>query len=344
MKRREFITLLGGATMWPLAASAQQAEGMTHVGVLGPNPEATLARIGYQAFSTELQKLGFTQGKNLQLDYLRTDQGMDLAVARGRELVAAKANVIVAIGPEISLRAALAPNSGLPIVILAFNYDPIARGYVESLAHPGGNITGLFTRQPELAVKQLQLLAEAFPGKDRLGVLWDDQTAEQFASAEQEAQKMQLAMTSIKLMSSPYDFEKAFRTAEDNGVQILLVLSSPLFAPQQGNRRPGNAVPASRDVDLQILCRGRWFDVLWRGHRAALSPGRGLRRQNPARCEGVRSPRRAGKQLRTHAQLENRQSNGLHVANFNPAPRQRGDRIGAALLRRTLSANGPKMG
>ena len=116
-------------------------------------------------------------------------------------------------------------------VIMAFNYDPIARGYVESLAHPGGNITGLFTRQPELAVKQLQLLAEAFPGKDRLGVLWDDQTAEQFASAEQEAQKMQLAMTSIKLMSSPYNFEKAFRTAEDNGVQILLVLSSPLFAP-----------------------------------------------------------------------------------------------------------------
>jgi putative ABC transport system substrate-binding protein len=128
MRRREFIAFAGSATMWPLAASAQQAEGMAHVGVLGPNPEATLSRIGYQAFSTELQKLGFTQGKNLQLDYLRTDQGMDRAVAAGRELVAAKANVIVAIGPEISLRAALAPNSGLPIVILAFNYDPIARG------------------------------------------------------------------------------------------------------------------------------------------------------------------------------------------------------------------------
>jgi hypothetical protein len=67
-----------------------------------------------------------------------TDQGMDLAIAGARELVAVKSNVIVAVGPEISLRAALAPNSGLPIVILAFNYDPIARGYVESLAHPGG--------------------------------------------------------------------------------------------------------------------------------------------------------------------------------------------------------------
>ena len=145
MRRRELIAFAGGVTMWPLAASALQAEGIAHVGLLGPGADNTLSRIGNQAFSTELQKLGFTQGKNLQLDYRRTDQGMDLAVAAARELVAAKANVIVAIGPEISLRAALAPNSGLPIVIMAFNYDPIARGYVESLAHPGGNITGLFT-------------------------------------------------------------------------------------------------------------------------------------------------------------------------------------------------------
>src|SRR5438552_17946485 len=114
------------------------------------------------------------------LDYILTDQGMDLADAAGSELVSAKANVIVAIGPEISLRAALAPNSGLPIVILAFNYDPIARGYVESLAHPGGNITGVFNRQPELAVKQLQLLMEAFPEKNQLGIPWDEQTTEQF--------------------------------------------------------------------------------------------------------------------------------------------------------------------
>jgi len=89
----------------------------------------------------------------------------------------------------------------------------------------------LFTRQPELAAKQLQLPVEAFTGKDRLGVLWDDQTAEQFASAEHEAQKMRLGMKSIKLTSPPYDFETAFRSAEENGVQILLVLSSPLFAP-----------------------------------------------------------------------------------------------------------------
>jgi len=232
MRRRDFIKgIAGPAVMWPLVARAQQADGNAHVGVLGPSLDFEISRVGHQAFTAELQKLGFSQGKNLQLDYRRTDQGMDLAVAAARELVAAKTNVIVAVGPEISLRAALAPNAGLPIVILAFNYDPIARGYVESLAHPGGNITGVFTRQPELAVKQLQLLVEAFPEKNRLGILWDDQTIEQFESAEQEAQKNRLAMKSIKLTSPPYDFEKAFRAAKENSVQILLVLSSPLFAP-----------------------------------------------------------------------------------------------------------------
>jgi putative tryptophan/tyrosine transport system substrate-binding protein len=232
MKRREFITLLSGAAApWPLAAGAQQLDGKAHVGVLGPGLDIVIARVGNEAFVAELQKLGFSQGKNLQLDYRRTDQGMERAVAGARELVAAKSEIIVAVGPEISLRAALAPNSGMPIVILAFNYDPIARGYVESLAHPGGNITGVFNRQPELAVKQLQLLMEAFPEKNQLGILWDEQTTEQFDSAEQEAQKNQLAMKSIKLTSPPYDFEKAFRAAKEHGVQILLVLSSPLFAP-----------------------------------------------------------------------------------------------------------------
>jgi putative tryptophan/tyrosine transport system substrate-binding protein len=195
MRRRDFIKgIAGPAMMWPLVGRAQQADGKAQVGVLGPSLDNLLARTGYEAFTAELQKLGFSQGKNLQLEYRRTDEGMDRAVTAARELVAAKANVIVAIGPEISLRAALAPNSGLPIVILAFNYDPIARGYVESLAHPGGNITGAFTRQPELAVKQLQLLVEAFPEKNQLGILWDDQTTEQFESAEQEAQKTRLAM------------------------------------------------------------------------------------------------------------------------------------------------------
>ena len=92
--------------------------------------------------------------------------------------------MLVANGPEISLQAAAAARPPVPIVMLANNYDPLARGYIKSLAEPGGNITGVFYRQPELAVKQLELLVEAFPDRKRLAALWDVQSADQASAAE----------------------------------------------------------------------------------------------------------------------------------------------------------------
>ena len=89
--------------------------------------------------------------------------------AGANDLVAAKADVLVASGAELALQAADAARPPVPIVMLANNFDPIARGYVKSLSHPGGNITGLVYRQPELAAKQLELLAQAFPGRTRVG-------------------------------------------------------------------------------------------------------------------------------------------------------------------------------
>jgi len=231
MRRRKFLILGGALVAWPFAGRAQETDAVARVGVLGPSLDLTLAGRGYQILSTELQKLGFSQGKNLDMQYRRTDQGLDAAIAGVRQLIAAKTDVLVATGSEISLRAAIAPNSGRPIVMMAFNYDPIARGYVKGLSHPGGNITGLFFRQPELAPKQLQLLAEAFPAKTQLGILWDAQSADQFDPAEQEARKMGMSVVSVKLDAPPYNFEEAFRTLVKSKAQLLLVLSSPLFAP-----------------------------------------------------------------------------------------------------------------
>jgi putative ABC transport system substrate-binding protein len=95
--------------------------------------------------------------------------------------------VIVASGSELPLQAAVAASSSIPIVMLANNYDPIARGYVTSLARPGGRITGLFYRQPELAQKRVELLTEAFPTRTRLAVLWDASSSEPFGAAGQTA-------------------------------------------------------------------------------------------------------------------------------------------------------------
>src|SRR6516162_2272766 len=170
MRRREFITLLGGAAAWPLAARAQQsATHVARIGVLNTGlDDAVSGGLGYRAFVAELQKLGFTEGRNLIIDYGRTDQGADKAFADAAAMARSNVSVIVASGAELPLQAAMAASPSIPIVVLANNYDPIARGYVASLARPGGRITGWFYRQLELGRKRVELLTEAFPARRRL--------------------------------------------------------------------------------------------------------------------------------------------------------------------------------
>jgi putative ABC transport system substrate-binding protein len=236
MRRREFITLFGGAAFaWPLAARAQQAGRIAHVGVLGPNLTNSVTGPGYQVFLSELRKLGFTEGQNLVVEYRRTDEELSKAFTGANELVAAKADVLVANGPEISLQVATAARPAVPIVMLAVNYDPFARGYIKSLAQPGGNVTGVYYRQPELAVKQLELLVEAFPERTRVAVLWDSAAADQVSAIERAVQSTRLSLRLLKLENPPYDFDTAFRMVVQGEAQMLHVLSSPAFNPQRAH-------------------------------------------------------------------------------------------------------------
>jgi len=139
-------------------------------------------------------------------------------------------DLIVAIGPEVALQAVIDASRDTPVVLQAINYDPIARGYVASLARPGGNITGLFYQQAELAAKKVELLTQAFPERKNLGVLWDALVTEEFEAAQRAARALQLELHAVKLENAPYDFTAAFRTIAQAGAQMLLVLSSPLFA------------------------------------------------------------------------------------------------------------------
>jgi putative ABC transport system substrate-binding protein len=102
--------------------------------------------------------------------------------------------LLFAFGTELALQAAAAARPPVPIVMGAANFDPIAKGFVQSLARPGGNVTGIILRWPELVVKQIELLQEAFPDRNRLGVLWDTQSADQFSAAEHEAIARRLAL------------------------------------------------------------------------------------------------------------------------------------------------------
>jgi ABC-type uncharacterized transport system substrate-binding protein len=229
MKRREFITLLGGAAAWPLAARAQQGGKVWRLGILGPSLNVPNLVAYYQAFLAELKALGFEEGKNFTIDYGRVDDPRGTFVAAA-ELLRSPVDLIWANGPEVALQAVVGASRIIPIVILAVNYDPIERGYVSSLAHPGANITGVFYRQPELAAKQLELLTQAFPNATRLGVVWDALSADQFGAAEQAARAWQLALQPLKLEKPPYDFAAALRTLAEGGAQMVLVLSSPFFS------------------------------------------------------------------------------------------------------------------
>ena len=233
MRRREFITFLGGAAAaWPLAARAQQDGQIPRIGFLAPDPDSPLFAASYPAFLAELRKLGFTEGKRL-IEFRRADQGASKAFAAAAELIRSKADVVVTFGPEITLKAASAASQTIPIVMIAVNFDPIAGGYVSNIARPDRNITGLVSRAPELAAKQLELLVEAFPENKSIAALWEPASAEQFDSAQRTAQSLHIDLRSHKVENPPFDFDEAFRGIAQDASRMVLVLSGPTFATQR---------------------------------------------------------------------------------------------------------------
>ena len=139
MRRRDFITLLGGAAAWPLAARAQQPTRTLKVGTVAGTPKSSPQWV---AFERRMVELGYQEGRNFSFDFLQAADA-DGYEAGYRRLAARVPDVILAIGPEIGLKSALAVTRAVPIVMIAIDYDPLARGYVTSLARPSGNITGV---------------------------------------------------------------------------------------------------------------------------------------------------------------------------------------------------------
>ena len=152
MQRRKFITIVGGAATWPSVVRAQQAGKVDRIGFLGPSltspPPITL----YQSFLEQLRELGFFEGQNVIVDYrgFNDPRGPFVGTA---ELTRLQPNLMVISGPEVALQAVLGVSGFIPVVMIAADFDPIARGYITSLSQPGGNITGVVFQQLELAQK-----------------------------------------------------------------------------------------------------------------------------------------------------------------------------------------------
>jgi putative ABC transport system substrate-binding protein len=312
MRRREFITLLGGAAVaMPLAAHAQQAAGRTaRIGFIRASLEDPFTGPAYPDFLDELRKSGFSEGQNLEIEAVNIQQDAQRLSTETANLVQSKVGLLVATGPEIVLQAAISASQTIPIVMWAVNFDPIARGYVKSLARPGGNITGVVSLQTELAAKQVELLTEAFPERIRLAVLYDENSAEQLTAAERQARSLHLDVRSLKLENPPYDFDAAFQSLAEGSPQMLLVLSSQFFSPYRAHiaelaiqqHLPAMFIFKGYVEAGGLMSYGPDYPALFR--KLGI-----LRGQNTQWNETCRSPRRAGYKICFGHQPQDRQGN-----------------------------------
>ena len=208
MKRREFITLLGGAAAWPLAVRAQQREipvvGFLNSASPGPYPPVS-------AFLRGLNEMGFVEGRDVAIEYRWAESQNDRLPALAAELVQRHVDVIAAAGGTPSAVAAKAATTTIPVVF-GVAVDPVKIGLVASLNRPGGNLTGITNLNVEVGPKRLELMRELIPAATNIAVLVNPTSpiAEPFARAMQAAARTLGQQIHVQQASSEQDFDKVF--------------------------------------------------------------------------------------------------------------------------------------
>jgi putative tryptophan/tyrosine transport system substrate-binding protein len=179
LRRRQFMTLLGSAAAWPVAARAQQAERIRRLGVLMAVSESDAdVRSGLVAFQQNLQKLGWNDGRNIRIDYRWGDADAGRIQALAKELVGLQPDVLVAHSTP-SAKGLLQVTRSIPIVFLTVT-DPLGQGLVASLSRPGGNITGFSVFEFSLGTKWVEVLKQIAPGTRRVTTIFNPETAPYF--------------------------------------------------------------------------------------------------------------------------------------------------------------------
>jgi ABC-type uncharacterized transport system substrate-binding protein len=228
LNRREFITLLGGATAWPVAARAQQPTRNRKIGVLHPGQSTTVsARVA--AIREGLNGPDGQRDSSIEMVIRLADGEVSRLPALATDLVNNRVDAIVAAAPA-AVQAASRATASIPVIALDLESDPVASGFVASLAHPGRNVTGVFLDFPEFSAKCLQLLIESVPSLAGVGVLWDPSTGSlQLKAVEAAAQGFGISM---QVFEAPRlaDIAEAFYGLDPSHIQGVLLLSSPLFA------------------------------------------------------------------------------------------------------------------
>jgi len=232
MKRREFIALVGGAaaTVVPLAVRAQQAGKVWRIGALsGAARPAVLESSPYGGFLQGLQELGYVEGRDFTVEWRFAEAKPERYDEFAAELVRLKVDIFLAAAPE-AVRYFQKAGPQIPIV-LALSTDPVGNGFAASLAHPGGNVTGLANSMDDSSPKQLELLAAAVPNLSRLGVLANS-SSPNFASVAKnltvatQTKGLSLVMADAR---SAEEFDSAFALLLRENVQAMMLASNVLF-------------------------------------------------------------------------------------------------------------------
>jgi putative ABC transport system substrate-binding protein len=272
MRRREFITLLGGtAAAWPLVARAAR---IARVGYLGltSNTSVQAARIG--AFREGLRNLGYVEGKNIQIEFRFADGDNHRLPGLVAELIGLNVDVIVAYATGVS--AARRMTATIPIVMATFG-DAVATGIIASLAHPGGNITGSTFFSPELTAKRLELLKEVVPSLTGVGVLLirdNEMNGPSLEVMEGTAKALGVGIQSFEARG-PADFESAFSSWIDEkigavvvGDHAFLVANTDVIAALATKHRLASIGPLELAASGGLMAYGVNFSDMFR--RAAV--------------------------------------------------------------------------
>ena len=229
MKRRAFITLLGGAAAWPLAARAQQAAMRPTIGFLG---SGTPAAHGHwvAAFAQRLRELGWIEGRNLTIEYRWAEGSSDRAAELAAEFVRLKVDVIVTYANPMVVATKRA-TSVIPIVFAAAA-DPLGTGLVAGLARPGGNVTGLSVQNTDLAGKHLELLHDLIPGLRRLAIMANvDNSASvlEMREVQAAARTIGLEVTILEIRRAE-DIAPAFEELKGRADALYVCVDTILFS------------------------------------------------------------------------------------------------------------------
>jgi putative tryptophan/tyrosine transport system substrate-binding protein len=226
-------------------AAAQQAPKRARIGVVSAG--AARSAPHWVAFDTRLQELARAEGRTIAIEFRNLEGRPEHLPRIMAELVRMNVDAIVAPGPESTLRAAQQATTTIPIVTVAIDYDPVARGLVSGLQGSGTNVTGVFLQQVELTGKRLGLLKELSPGIRRAAVFWDAFAKDQLEEAERAAQSLRLELQRHEFSDPPYEFTVPVKAAVRERAGAVLCLASPVLFRQRDQLAAaliGNRLPA----------------------------------------------------------------------------------------------------